>query len=102
MASRQDSSKQTALTASSCQAPNRFGDGSQPKRPVSRHWRTIMHGSINGLRWATSSRRFAAVVLAATMGGSAPLGAQEFVMKFGNQTQNDVQHEFMKVFKAAV
>ena len=44
----------------------------------------------------------AAAVLVMATAGSAPLGAQEFVMKFGNQTQNDVQHEFMKVFKAAV
>jgi TRAP-type C4-dicarboxylate transport system substrate-binding protein len=32
---------------------------------------------------------------------AGPAGAQQtFVLKFGNQTQNDVQHEYMKVFKA--
>jgi TRAP-type transport system periplasmic protein len=36
----------------------------------------------------------AALVLAAT-----PLRAQEFTLKFGTQTLNDIQHEYMKVFK---
>ena len=43
----------------------------------------------------------AAVALGlATLSGAQPASAQEFVIKFGNQTQNDVQHEYMKQFKA--
>ena len=51
------------------------------------------------------SRRAVALTLAAAvaLGGLAqggPASAQQpFVLKFGNQTQNDVQHEYMKVFK---
>ena len=42
----------------------------------------------------------AALFLAATfMFAAAPARAQEFVLKFGNQTINDIQHEYMKVFK---
>lgn len=42
----------------------------------------------------------AALFLAATfVFAAAPARAQEFVLKFGNQTINDIQHEYMKVFK---
>jgi TRAP-type C4-dicarboxylate transport system substrate-binding protein len=42
-----------------------------------------------------------AILLAAVfVFAAAPTHAQEFVMKFGNQTINDIQHEYMKVFKA--
>jgi TRAP-type transport system periplasmic protein len=34
--------------------------------------------------------------------GSAPARAQDFVMKFATQTINDMQHEYMKVYKAAL
>ena len=39
-------------------------------------------------------------VAAAFVFAAAPARAQDFVLKFGNQTINDIQHEYMKVFKA--
>ena len=36
---------------------------------------------------------------AAFVFAAAPARAQDFVLKFGNQTLNDIQHEYMKVFK---
>src|SRR5205823_13549742 len=39
---------------------------------------------------------FAAIVLVA---GSLPAAAQEFTLKFATQTLNDMQHEYIKVFK---
>lgn len=46
-----------------------------------------------------------ALVIATAIGlaGASQAAAQQpAVLKFGNQTQNDVQHEYMKVFKAKV
>jgi TRAP-type C4-dicarboxylate transport system substrate-binding protein len=36
---------------------------------------------------------------AAFVFAAAPARAQDFVLKFGNQTLNDIQHEYMNVFK---
>ncbi len=50
------------------------------------------------------SRLLPGLLIAAIAAGGAycgPAAAQQpIVLKFGNQTQNDVQHEYMKVFKA--
>ncbi len=47
------------------------------------------------------SRVAATLALAAGLLASATAQAQNpIVLKFGNQTQNDVQHEYMKLFKA--
>jgi TRAP-type transport system periplasmic protein len=35
-------------------------------------------------------------------GGTAPARAQDFVMKFATQTINDMQHEYIKVYKGAL
>jgi TRAP-type transport system periplasmic protein len=40
------------------------------------------------------------LVAAAFTFAAVPARAQQYVMKFGNQTINDIQHEYMKVFKA--
>lgn len=52
------------------------------------------------------SRLAASLVLPAVLGlafAAAPAAAQQpIVFKFGTQTQNDVQHEYMKLFKAKV
>jgi len=46
------------------------------------------------------SRRIAAVVaVAAAAFAAAPSQAQQITMKFATQTINDVQHEFIKVYK---
>jgi TRAP-type C4-dicarboxylate transport system substrate-binding protein len=48
-------------------------------------------------------RRFFATTLTAVAGvvlASLPSRAQEFTMKFATQTLNDVQHEYIKVYKA--
>ena len=39
-------------------------------------------------------------LVAAFVFAAAPARAQDFVLKFGTQTINDIQHEYMKVFKA--
>ncbi len=44
----------------------------------------------------------AAVLAAASMLAAGPALAQQFTMKISSPTINDVQHEWMKVFKAAV
>jgi TRAP-type transport system periplasmic protein len=43
---------------------------------------------------------FAVLVGAGAVFAASPVYAQEFVMKFATQTINDVQHEFMKIYKA--
>ena len=49
----------------------------------------------------TSRERLALATLAAgAMFVASPACAQEFVMKFATQTINDVQHEFIKIYKA--
>lgn len=47
-------------------------------------------------------RRFAIACIAAVAGvalSTVPARAQQFTMKFSTQTLNDLQHEFMKVYK---
>ncbi len=41
----------------------------------------------------------AGTLLAGTVGVTTASAQQPFVLKFGNQTQNDVQHDFMKRYK---
>lgn len=47
-------------------------------------------------------RRLAALALAAALSALAPAAMAQPVMKMGNATINDVQHEWQKVFKAEV
>ena len=46
-----------------------------------------------------SGRRIAAAVAVAAAFAAAPSQAQQITMKFATQTINDVQHEFIKVYK---
>jgi TRAP-type C4-dicarboxylate transport system substrate-binding protein len=43
--------------------------------------------------------RIAAAIAVATAFAAAPSQAQQITMKFATQTINDVQHEFIKVYK---
>jgi TRAP-type C4-dicarboxylate transport system substrate-binding protein len=54
-------------------------------------------------RWGRGYRALAAmVVVAAAVVAAAPAQAQQFVMKFATLTLNDIQHEYIKLFKAEV
>jgi hypothetical protein len=46
-----------------------------------------------------SGRRIAAAAVVAIAFSAAPSQAQQITMKFATQTINDVQHEFIKVYK---
>ena len=46
-----------------------------------------------------SGRRIAAAAAFAAAFAAAPSQAQQITMKFATQTINDVQHEFIKVYK---
>lgn len=53
------------------------------------------------VRNAVSGAAVAVALAVGAAGFAGPAAAQQpLVLKFGNQTQNDVQHEYMKVFKA--
>jgi TRAP-type C4-dicarboxylate transport system substrate-binding protein len=56
--------------------------------------RHIASFAARAARQAAAALAFAGLAL-----GTSPAGAQEIVMKFATQTINDIQHEYMKVYK---
>jgi TRAP-type C4-dicarboxylate transport system substrate-binding protein len=55
--------------------------------------------AVGAVRLSACARLAAAIFAAGTMLAANPACAQDFVLKFATQTINDVQHEFIKLYK---